>query len=114
MDILKKILIPQVYLPIIYIIVGFICYRIVKRIMTTIFNNVFTNVLSIFASVAISDKKPKVVLMYSMTDSRIIIPPAIPTSTAISARCSRITNTLIPAIIPTIAILKISMSKHCK
>lgn len=38
MDILKKILIPQVYLPIIYIVVGFVVYQIIKRIMTTIFN----------------------------------------------------------------------------
>jgi len=38
MDILKKILIPQVYLPIIYIIVGFILYRIIRKVMTSVFN----------------------------------------------------------------------------
>lgn len=38
MDILKRILIPQVYLPIIYIIIGFIFYYVVKKILTTVFN----------------------------------------------------------------------------
>ena len=38
MEILKKILIPQVYLPIIYIIIGFIVYYISKKVLTTIFN----------------------------------------------------------------------------
>ena len=39
MDILKKILIPQVYLPIIYIVVGFVVYQIIKRIENTTDNN---------------------------------------------------------------------------
>ena len=38
MDILNKILIPQVYLPIIYIIIGFIFYYILKKVLTTVFN----------------------------------------------------------------------------
>ena len=38
MDILKRFLIPQVYLPIIYIIIGFIFYYVVKKILTTVFN----------------------------------------------------------------------------
>jgi small conductance mechanosensitive channel len=37
MDIFEKVLIPQVYLPFIYIIVGFIIYQIIKKVMTTIF-----------------------------------------------------------------------------
>ena len=38
MDVLNKILIPQVYLPIIYIIIGFIFYYILKKVLTTVFN----------------------------------------------------------------------------
>lgn len=37
MDILSKILIPEVYLPLIYIIVGYISFRIIKKLVTSVF-----------------------------------------------------------------------------
>lgn len=37
MNIIKSILIPEVYLPIIYIIFGYIIFRLVKKIVTTVF-----------------------------------------------------------------------------
>ena len=38
MNILKKILIPEIYLPIVYIFVGYVIFRIIKKLITSIFN----------------------------------------------------------------------------
>lgn len=38
MELIKKILIPEIYLPIMYIFVGFVLYRIIKNLIITIFN----------------------------------------------------------------------------
>ena len=37
MDILKKILIPEVYLPLIYILIGYVLFIIIRKVLMTIF-----------------------------------------------------------------------------
>ena len=38
MELLEKILIPEVYLPLIYITIGFVVYKVIRKIIVTIFN----------------------------------------------------------------------------
>ena len=38
MDFVKSILIPEVYLPIIYIILGYISFVVIKKLVTTVFD----------------------------------------------------------------------------
>ena len=38
MELIKNILIPEVYLPIIYIIIGYISFRVIKKLVKTVFD----------------------------------------------------------------------------